>query len=286
MLVFGDTSGSWENVLGMISGTSACHMLLNKTRVPSKGIWGPYKHSIVPDYYLREAGQSATGKLIDDVVSNFFEAKPSKDKLVGTIKDLNRQLAQSDYLHKSGLLVNPSFHGNRSPIGNYDLKGAFYGMTLEKVSLLDLYVSTVESLAYETKFILEAAATNDGRSEMIRKIIVTGGLVKNDFYMQSHADILGCPLVTFSAGEADLMLVGASLIAYTATHIQGRPAGDTKDAINGLLTELESKNENVFKDGVKLFVPRNDLRDYHEKKYRSYRKLLDCCLELTKNPFV
>lgn len=34
------------------------------------GIWGPYKDALLPDFYLHEGGQSATGYLLDYIVKN------------------------------------------------------------------------------------------------------------------------------------------------------------------------------------------------------------------------
>ncbi len=34
------------------------------------GIWGPYYSAMIPDMWLTEGGQSATGSLVDHIVSN------------------------------------------------------------------------------------------------------------------------------------------------------------------------------------------------------------------------
>lgn len=53
----------------MIGGTSTCHMLLSNEEVFVDGVWGPYFGAMVPDMWLLEGGQSATGKLIDHVIN-------------------------------------------------------------------------------------------------------------------------------------------------------------------------------------------------------------------------
>ncbi|KAI2796453.1 hypothetical protein RDWZM_000084 [Blomia tropicalis] len=283
MLVFGnqldgaiDTDrlkiDQFENVFCMISGTSTCHMILNQVRTPTKGVWGPYLDAIIPGYYLREAGQSATGKLVEQVINSHFNGKLPKP-ISTIISDLNEQLKLNDFNHRNSLIVNPTFHGNRSPIANPLLKGAIYGLTLEATTLLDLYVATVEAIAYETRFIVEEIEKN---SQPIKKIIVTGGLTKNDLYLQLHADILNTELVTFSAGEADLMLVGASVIAFTGSLIN-----DDKDRnkLTQLLQNLRA-DSNGFAEHVRTFQPRTNHKEYHQNKYQCYRRLLDCCLEM------
>ena len=108
-------------------------------------------------------------------------------------------------------------------------------MTMDGSSLLDSYHSIIEALAYESKFILDELrflfiqilliailcefitylVLND-RIPELKKVLVSGGLAKNDLYMQVHADVLNTEVITFSLGEADLMLVGAALLAFHA----------------------------------------------------------------------
>jgi ribulose kinase len=45
-------------------------MLLSDEEVFVDGVWGPYYGAMVPGMWLLEGGQSATGKLIDHVISN------------------------------------------------------------------------------------------------------------------------------------------------------------------------------------------------------------------------
>lgn len=54
--------------LFMICGTSTCHMAVSEGMVRVPGVWGPYKHALVPGMWLLEGGQSAFGSLIDAVI--------------------------------------------------------------------------------------------------------------------------------------------------------------------------------------------------------------------------
>lgn len=56
--------------LGLICGTSTCHMAVNAKPVMVKGVWGPYFSAMVPGMWLNEAGQSASGMLLDFVISS------------------------------------------------------------------------------------------------------------------------------------------------------------------------------------------------------------------------
>ena len=43
-----------ESTLCLISGTSACHMILNKKKMMIPRIWGPYFSAVLGDYWLHE----------------------------------------------------------------------------------------------------------------------------------------------------------------------------------------------------------------------------------------
>lgn len=47
----------------LIAGTSTCHMSVTEDCLYSPGIWGPYKHALLPNHFLIEAGQSAAGEI-------------------------------------------------------------------------------------------------------------------------------------------------------------------------------------------------------------------------------
>jgi FGGY-family pentulose kinase len=57
-----------EHRLALISGTSSCHMACSRNALYPPGIWGPYFSAMLPDLWLSEGGQSATGALIDHVI--------------------------------------------------------------------------------------------------------------------------------------------------------------------------------------------------------------------------
>ena len=123
-----------SNRLGIIAGTSACHMILNTKPIKVTGVWGPYDSAIIDNMWLHEGGQSAVGSLLDYVVethSAYVEANKEakinnisiQEYLCHTLKDI---ASKSDvdniaYLTKE-IHIWPDFHGNRSPIANPHLK--------------------------------------------------------------------------------------------------------------------------------------------------------------------
>lgn len=49
--------------LAAVAGTSTCHLVMSQDPVFVDGVWGPYRDSIIPDFWMAEGGQSATGEL-------------------------------------------------------------------------------------------------------------------------------------------------------------------------------------------------------------------------------
>lgn len=140
----------------LIAGTSTCHMSVTKECIFSPGIWGPYKNALLSDYHLIEAGQSAAGILIDTLVKSHSDYK----KILGTLNEGEniydhlyggiQKLARSRNLKLVHELtkdfhVYPDFHGNRSPIGDSNLKGMISGLSMHD-SIFITYLAVIQSL--------------------------------------------------------------------------------------------------------------------------------------------
>ncbi|XP_061694420.1 FGGY carbohydrate kinase domain-containing protein isoform X7 [Syngnathoides biaculeatus] len=220
--------------MAMICGTSSCHMAMSERPLFVPGVWGPCLSAMVPDLWLNEGGQSATGRLVsefcrmDHVVKGhaaFAQLREeasrrcpdtAEDGIYGYLNEHLRQMSSSrsavDSL-ASGLHVWPDFHGNRSPLADPTLKGMVVGLSLSQ-SLDDLallYLATVQALALGTLHILEAMkeAGHD-----IRTVFLCGGLSKNSLFVQIHANATGLPVVLPQQAEA--VLVGAAVLGACA----------------------------------------------------------------------
>lgn len=94
------------------------------------GVWGPYAGAVFPDTFLHEAGQSATGRLIDFVIES-HPAYAQLQQLAGTV---HVQMFLNETLQKITLdgrveeltrdvHVWPDYHGNRSPLADSQMRG-------------------------------------------------------------------------------------------------------------------------------------------------------------------
>ena len=90
-----------------------------------------------------------------------------------------------------GVYVVPAFVGLGTPYWDSDVRGAVFGLTrgTEKEHLIR---ATLESLAYQTKDVLDAMEADSGIS--LKMLRVDGGAVENDFLMQFQADLLNVPV--------------------------------------------------------------------------------------------
>lgn len=145
--------------IGLICGTSSCHMSVTAKPVWAPGFWGPYKGAIFPNMYLTEAGQSATGILIEHIVKTHpaynLVLKDAGNTNIYTYLNsmlegiaIKRSVKDVNELTKN-IHVWPDFHGNRTPIADPTLRGMVSGlsMTCDSENLALLYLATVQSLA-------------------------------------------------------------------------------------------------------------------------------------------
>ncbi|BAQ10727.1 glycerol kinase [Bacillus sp. OxB-1] len=90
-----------------------------------------------------------------------------------------------------GVYVVPAFVGLGTPYWESEVRGAAFGMT--RGTKKEHFVrATLESLAYQTKDVLDAMEADAGIS--LKTLRVDGGVVANDFLMQFQADMLDVPV--------------------------------------------------------------------------------------------
>lgn len=153
----------------LVCGTSTCHMAVSPDKLFIPGVWGPFWSAMVPQFWLTEGGQSATGALLDYVVENHVASPHLANRAaslgVSVFEVLNKLLESTMHEMKAPFLaaltedlhVLPDFHGNRSPIADPRAKGMVSGLTLEtsEKQLALVYLATVQGIAYGTRHIVE-----------------------------------------------------------------------------------------------------------------------------------
>lgn len=93
--------------------------------------------------------------------------------------------------HPDGVYVVPAFAGLGAPYWDMYARGAIFGLT-RGTSKAHIIRATLESLAYQTKDVLEAMQKDAGTA--LQALRVDGGASANNLLMQFQSDILGVPV--------------------------------------------------------------------------------------------
>lgn len=110
-----------------------------------------------------------------------------------------------------GVYVVPAFTGLGAPYWDMYARGAVLGLT-RGTKREHLVRATLESLAYQTKDILEAMQQDSGIE--LKSLKVDGGASANNFLLQFQSDILGVPVMRPSVVETTAL--GAAFLAGLA----------------------------------------------------------------------
>ncbi|MCA0986826.1 glycerol kinase GlpK [Guptibacillus algicola] len=111
-----------------------------------------------------------------------------------------------------GVYMVPAFVGLGTPYWDSDVKGAVFGLT-RGTSKEHFIRATLESLAYQTKDVLDAMTADSGID--LKTLRVDGGVVNNDFLMQFQSDMIGVQVERPTVNETTAL--GAAYLAGLAT---------------------------------------------------------------------
>eukprot|EP00665_Eupelagonemidae_sp_cell47_P000933 gene933-8134_t len=239
------------------------------------GVWGPYWNAMAPGLYLNEGGQSAAGSLIDHVVRT-HPAHPELKAMAGIcgvsetaalnlhLEVLRAKAGYADVAELGAAIhVGPDFLGNRSPLADHEMRGSLVGLRMATNTSLDdlatLYLGAVQSLAYQTRHIVETMQAA-GHCP-ITSVVACGGLSKNKLYTATHANVLGLPVHLPEQEEA--VLLGAAILGATA--------GGAHGSVNSAMRAMSKIGETV--------KPRTEASAFHERKYAVFRRMSDDQLE-------
>ncbi|MBI3722812.1 glycerol kinase GlpK, partial [bacterium] len=94
----------------------------------------------------------------------------------------------------AGVYFVPAFVGLGAPYWDQDARGAIVGLT-RGTGRAHIIRAALESIAYQTRDLIDALRADLGAGVDISSLKVDGGAVVNDLLMQFQADILGIPVV-------------------------------------------------------------------------------------------
>jgi glycerol kinase len=130
-------------------------------------------------------------------------------KIIAKASDSEKHAMNVD--STDGVYLVPAFVGLGAPYWDMDARGAIFGLT-RGTTEDHLIRAALESLAYQTRDVLEAMEADSGIK--LQKLAVDGGAVANNFLMQFQADILGTEVERPKVSETTAL--GAAYLAGLA----------------------------------------------------------------------
>ncbi|MFD2371585.1 glycerol kinase GlpK [Brevibacillus sp. GCM10020057] len=130
-------------------------------------------------------------------------------KLITQAEDSEKHALAVD--STEGVYLVPAFVGLGAPYWDMEARGAIFGLT-RGTTENHLIRAALESLAYQTRDVLEAMEADSGIK--LQKLAVDGGAVANNFLMQFQADILGTTVERPRVNETTAL--GAAYLAGLA----------------------------------------------------------------------
>ncbi|KAG8530074.1 uncharacterized protein KY384_005556 [Bacidia gigantensis] len=224
-------SNDWHQAftrLAAVAGTSTCHIAMSPKPVFVKGVWGPYRDVLIPDYWLAEGGQSATGELLKHVI----ETHPAFQTALSTAESYNANIY--DYLNEhlkdmAAKVSAPSISylgrhfffygdlfGNRSPIADPRMTGSVIGLSSDKSmdGLALYYYGCMEFIALQTHQIIE---TMNESGHQIKSIFMSGSQCQNKILMELMASACDMPVLIPQYVHAAVCHGAAMLAAKAAS---------------------------------------------------------------------
>ncbi|WP_338557270.1 FGGY-family carbohydrate kinase [Erwinia sp. E_sp_B04_7] len=255
----------FDRRIALIGGTSTGHMAISKEPRFIKGVWGPYYSAILPDFWLNEGGQSATGALIDHMIQSHPCYATLRDRgtaqgktIYEVLNNLLRKMAGEP--EKIAFLTRdihmlPYFHGNRSPRANPNLTGILTGLKLSRTpeDMALHYLATLQAIALGARHIIE---TMNQTGYSIDTIMASGGGTKNPLFVQEHANATGCAMLLPEESEA--MLLGSAMMGTVAA---------------GAYDSLPEAMNAMSRIGKTVTPQTNEIKRYYDQKYRVFREM-------------
>ncbi|KAL4994811.1 FGGY family of carbohydrate kinase [Aspergillus recurvatus] len=269
--------------LAAVAGTSTCHLVMSPDPVYVPGVWGPYRDTIIPGYWMAEGGQSATGELLKHVI----ETHPAFNQALSIAESYNTNIYEYLNEHLREMMTErnaPSISymarhiffygdlwGNRSPIADPNMAGSVVGLTSDQSveGLAIYYYATLEFIALQTRQIVE---TMNKSGHSIASIFMSGSQCQNGILVKLVASACGMPVLIPRYIHA-AVATGAAMLGAKAASAD--PEGKTED--------LWSIMDRMSKPGKKISPTDNESEKalletkyqvfleqcYQQKRYRA-----------------
>lgn len=197
--------------MALITGSSHLHVALIDEEMHSKGMWGTYPDAIIPGKHMIEGGQTSTGSIVNWIKNQLcgYYAIQAEKEGVSVYDILNRE-AEKLPVGAEGLVALDFFQGNRTPHVDPNVRGMIYGLSLVHTPA-HIYRAVVEAICFGTKAIIDVF---EQAGFCPNGIVISGGVVKSKFWLQTHADVCDVPIIVPKETEAPCL--GSAILGAVA----------------------------------------------------------------------
>jgi L-ribulokinase len=239
-----------------IMGTSTCHVMNRQELAEVPGMCGVVDGGIVRGLFGYEAGQSGVGDIFAWFARNLVPGSYTADaeRAGRSLQEHLSILCRSQPVGGHGLLALDWESGNRSVLVDHDLSGLVLGMTLA-TRPEEIFRALIEATAFGTRKIVEAFSS---RGAPVTEFVAAGGLLQNDFLMQTYADVLRMPIATCASEQASAL--GSAIHAAVAA---------------GAYRDVPAAGEAMGGRGARTYVPDPAAADAYDRIYAEYSRLHD-----------
>ncbi|MDH6267445.1 FGGY-family pentulose kinase [Rhizobium sp. SG_E_25_P2] len=250
--VFASVGGAdFHRKAALIAGTSSCVIRFDENARTKAGCWGGFRDVALPDLWLMEAGQSASGALLDHLIrlhpAGRGASPPSPLALLDAISE---RLAAAGPAYGAPLTVLPDFHGARSPVTDPELTGTLAGLTLDESfdGLCKLFWRACVGLACS----IRDSLTNMPGSDEVNTLLMAGGFVSHPLIPTLYANVTGKSVVT--EANRDSVLFGCAMHAMRAAELAPDFANQPAP----------------YDRGRQVITPNSETSRLHERDYSAY----------------
>jgi xylulokinase len=239
-----DVTGTWE-----IVETSTAEPILT----PELQKMGVTVQAHVARGKYATWGSNVAGEMLEWFRKQFgFEAAHKANAQGGSAWDHLMAAAAASPPGSRGVMFLPHMSGASCPVVHPKSRGAFVGLG-SLATHGDLLRAIIEGLDYQ--FLDIVTAMESGLGGKLEKFVAVGGAVRNEFWMQNKADVVGRPVEVPEIQEATPL--GAAILAGIGI---------------GLYHDEQDAFEHVYRPG-KTYHPDPDLSARYARWFQVYRDL-------------
>lgn len=240
--------------VAIILGSSTCYLAQSSTGVFGSGWAGCCPDATIEGQYTLEAGQTATGSILDWYRRHFAGREAAESAKLGqSVYQILDDQARAVPAGAEGLVIREDWQGNRSPHKNPHARGAIVGLTLAH-GPGHIVRALYEAMACGARRIMEDGTVHGLK---VDRLIAGGGGVRSALWLQIMADVLQQPI--HLTAEPESCALGSAIAAGIAA---------------GFFRDFPSAAETLVRPD-RTVEPNHQHRDIYNDLYARHTRLYD-----------